>query len=283
MAIFLFVIVLLGWLLGELYDFGYGGLIIALFIAVLLNLFSYFKGDKVALAIAGAKPIQQSDNPYVYRLVENLCITGGLPQPKIYLINDPSINAFATGRDPRHASIAITAGAIEKLENEELEGVISHELSHVKNYDVRLMTVVIICVGVITLIADFFIRGQFIFGGRRNNNREAGQLGAILMIVGLVLAILSPIFATLIQLAISRKREYLADASGALLTRYPEGLANALEKINNFNQPLRRANHATAHLYITNPFAGAGKKISGLFATHPPLNDRIKKLRGMTI
>jgi len=239
----------------------------------------------VALAIAGAKPIQKNDNPYVYRLVENLCITAGLPLPKIYLINDPNINAFATGRKPENASIALTVGAVEKLENEELEGVIAHELSHVKNYDIRLMTIVIICVGMITLMADFFLRAQFIFGGRRSN-RGNNQLGVILMIVGLVLAILSPIFATLIQLAVSRKREYLADASGVLLTRYPEGLARALEKIRDKNQPIRRANHATAHLYIANPFKesdsfkGAGKRVR-LFATHPPIDKRIKKLRTM--
>lgn len=280
MIVFLIVIVLLGWFFGQLYDFGYGGLIIAVTIAVLMNLFSYYSGDKVALAMSGAKPIQKADNPYIYRMVENLCITAGTPLPKIYLINDPNINAFATGRDPKRASIAITTGATSKLENEELEGVIAHELSHIKNYDIRLMTIVIICVGVITLLADFFLRANFIFGGRKSD-RDSGQLGAILMIIGLVLAILSPIFATLIQLSVSRKREYLADASGVLLTRYPEGLARALEKIKNCNQPLMRANHATAHLYIANPFSSAGKKMAGLFSTHPPIEERIKKLRQM--
>jgi heat shock protein HtpX len=280
MMIFLIIIVLLGWVIGAYYNFGYGGIMVAVVIAVLMNLFSYFQGDKVALAMAGAQAIQKVDDPYVYRLVENLCITAGLPTPKIYLINDPNINAFATGRDPQHASIAVTLGAVKKLENEELEGVIAHELSHVKNYDVRLMTIVIICVGVVTLIADFFLRSQFIFG--RSRDRENNQLGSILMLVGLVLAILSPIFSTLIQLAISRKREYLADASGSLLTRYPEGLASALEKIKNENQPMRGANHATAHLYLDNPFRKPGQKMTGLFATHPPIDDRIKRLREMT-
>ncbi len=280
MIIFLIIIVIIGWVFGEAYDFGYGGLIIAVVIAIAMNLFSYYKGDKVALAISGAKPIKKNDNPYVYRMVENLCITAGLPVPKVHVIDDPNINAFATGRNPERASIAVTTGAIEKLENEELEGVIAHELSHVKNYDIRLMTIVIICVGAITLMADFFLRAQFIFGGRRNS-RESGRLGAILMIVGLVLAILSPVFAILIQLAVSRKREYLADASGVLLTRYPEGLAKALEKISQFNQPMKRANHATAHLYIASPFSGLGKKITGLMATHPPLEDRVAKLRQM--
>lgn len=278
MAIFFIVIVLLGWVFGEIYDFGYGGIVIAVIIAVVMNLFSYFKGDKVALAISGAKPIEKNDNPYVYRLVENLCITAGIQKPKIYIIPDSNINAFATGRNPETASIAVTSGAIEKLENEELEGVIAHELSHVKNYDIRLMTIVIICVGVITLMADFFIRAQFIFGGRHSNRN---QMGTILMIVGLVLAILSPVFAILIQLAVSRKREFLADGSAALLTRYPEGLARALEKIKNFNQPMKRANHATAHLYISSPFRSGTKKISKLMSTHPPIDERITKLRQM--
>ncbi|HLD27936.1 MAG TPA: M48 family metalloprotease, partial [Patescibacteria group bacterium] len=187
MAVFLMVIVLIGWLFGEMYDFGYGGIIMAVIIGVLMNLFSYFKGDKVALAMAKARKIEKADNPYVYRLVENLCITAGLPAPRVHIINDPNINAFATGRRPELASIAITTGAIDQLTNEELEGVIAHELSHIKNYDIRLMTIVIICVGVITLLADFFLRAQFFMG--RRNNRDNNQLGAILMIVGLALAI----------------------------------------------------------------------------------------------
>ncbi len=281
MTLFLAVIVLLGWIFGRVQlGSGYGGLIAAFIIAVILNLTSYFKGDKIALAISKAQAIKKENNPYVYRMVENLCIAAGLPTPKIHVIPDQNINAFACGRKPETASIAISLGAIEKLQNEELEGVIAHELSHIKNYDIRVMTIVIVCVGVVTLMADFFLRAQFLFGGRRDS-REGGNLGAILMIVGLVLAILSPIFATLIQLAVSRKREYLADASGALLTRYPEGLARALGKIKNGNQPSKVANHATAHLYIANPFEGVGKKVSGLFATHPPLEDRIARLRKM--
>ncbi|MFA6304468.1 MAG: M48 family metallopeptidase [Patescibacteria group bacterium] len=280
MTIFMIVIVLLGWVFGESQGIGYGGIAIAMVIAVVMNLVGYFKGDKIALAMSKARAINKEDNSYVYRMVENLCLASGLVAPKIYILPDQNINAFACGRKPETASIAISAGAIEKLENEELEGVIAHELSHIKNYDIRVMTIVIICVGVVTLMADFFLRTQFLFGGRRDN-RESGQLGAILMIVGLVLAILSPVFATLIQLAVSRKREYLADASGALLTRYPEGLARALEKIKNSNQPSKTANHATAHLYIANPFEGVGKKVTGLFSTHPPLDDRIAKLRNM--
>src|SRR3989338_5304968 len=207
-------------------------------------------------------------------MVENLCITAGLPVPKIHLIEDPNINAFATGRKPELASIAITTGAIDQLANEELEGVIAHELSHVKNYDIRLMMVVIICIGIITLLADFFLRAQHFIGHGRN--RENNSLGNALMVVGLILAILSPIFASLIQLAVSRKREYLADASAALLTRYPEGLARALEKIKG-NQPVK-ANHAIAHLFIASPFKPVARA-TGLFSTHPPIDERIAKLR----
>lgn len=281
--IFVLFILLLGYFFGRYTDLGYGGLFLAIVISLIMSLVSYYSGDKIALWTAGAVPIKKTDNPYIYRLVENLCITAGLSLPNIYLINDSAINAFATGRDPNHASLALTTGAIEKLENEELEGVIAHELSHVKNYDIRLMMVVIVLVGTIALITDWFLRMRFFgFRGRDDNDRGSGQLGAILMIVGIVLAILSPLIAQLIQLAISRKREYLADASGALLTRYPEGLANALEKIKNFNQPMRRASTATAHLYIASPFS-AKKSLANLFSTHPPIDDRIKKLREMIL
>ncbi|MBT3690349.1 zinc metalloprotease HtpX [bacterium] len=279
MTIFLVFIVLIGYLWGAYYGFGLSGIAIAITLAIVLNLFSFFKGDKVALGISGAKKIKKEQNPYVFRMVENLSITAGLPMPKVYIIEDININAFATGRDPEKASIAVTTGAIEKLENEELEGVIAHELSHIKNYDIRLMMIVIICVGIITLLADFFIRAQFMFGGKKNNSK-GGNAGAILMIVGIVLAILSPVFAKLIQLAVSRKREYLADASGILLTRYPEGLAGALEKIKS-NKPMKRANHATAHLYISNPFKIKKGKKSGLFSTHPPIDERIAELSKM--
>jgi heat shock protein HtpX len=197
--------------------------------------------------------------------------------PTLYLIEDSAINAFATGRKPELASIAITRGAIEKLENEELEGVIAHELSHVKNYDVRFMTLVGVLVGALIIVSDIFLRSRFFFGGRRSNRDNDGA--GIFMIVGIVLAILSPLLANLIKLAISRRREYLADASGALLTRYPEGLAKALEKIGQENQPMQRASKATAHLFLSNPFGNG--KAQAFFSTHPPLEERIKKLRGM--
>ncbi len=276
--IFIVFVLFLGWLYGQLTDTGYFGLVIAIIISLIMGLFSYYGGDKLALATAGAKPITKQDNPYVYRLVENLCITAGLSLPKIYIINDPDINAFATGRDPQHASIAVTSGAIDKLENEELEGVLAHELSHIKNYDIRLMMVVIVLVGIIALLADLLMR-NFLWG---KGDREKNQFSAILLVVGIVLAILSPLIAQIIQLAVSRKREYLADADGALLTRYPQGLANALEKIALTNKlPLKRANNATAHLYIANPFGQSKRFLSNLFSTHPPIEERIAKLRQM--
>jgi heat shock protein HtpX len=231
------------------------------------------------LVSTGAVEIKKEDNPYVYRMVENLCITAGVPTPKVYIINSPALNAFATGRDPEHASIALTTGIIQALENEELEGVIAHELSHIKNFDIRLMTIVVVLVGSIAIISNWFFRANFFMGGRKSNDKEGGQFGAIIMIVGLVLMILSPIIAELIKLAISRKREYLADASGSLLTRYPEGLARALEKISKSNTPLQTASAATAHLFISNPLKG--KSLTSLFSTHPPIEDRINKLRGM--
>lgn len=266
----------LGWLFGSLSDAGPFGIVIALVIAISMSLAGYFSGDRLALAMAGAQAIPKEANPYLYRIVENLAITGGLPLPKIYLIDDPALNAFATGRDPNHASVAVTRGLVEGLENEELEGVIAHELSHVKNYDVRYMTLVVVLVGAISLLANFFLRIRF-FG--RRDSRDSGQIGAVLVIIGLLFAILAPLFAELVKLAISRRREYLADASGALLTRYPEGLARALEKIEASGAPLRRADRATASLYIANPFGG--KRIRGLFSTHPPINDRVRALRTM--
>jgi len=280
-AIFVIFIIFLGWVFGQVTGDGYGALVLALAISLIMALVSFYSGDKVALWTAGAHPLEKKDNPYVYRIVENLCITAGLPTPKVYIISDSAPNAFATGRDPKHASIALTTGLIEKLENEELEGVIAHELSHIKNYDIRLMMIVIVLVGVVALLADWLLRFRF-FGGRRDDRDGGGQIGAILLLVGLILAILSPLFAKLIQLAVSRKREFLADADGSLLTRYPEGLARALIKISDYKEPMRRANDATAHLYISNPFGGKTTKFfHKLFSTHPPVEERIKTLRSM--
>lgn len=282
-AIFIAVVLVIGYVFARFTEAGYPALVIAGVFSILMALGGYFKGDKVALMSTGAKgPISKKDSPYLYRMVENLSITGGLPMPKVYLIQDKSINAFATGRNPEHASIAVTTGAIDKLENEELEGVIAHELSHIKNYDILLMTVVLVLVGLLALLADWFIRIQFWGGGRRRGGDSGGgQLQLILMVVGIILLILSPIIGQMIQLAISRKREYLADASGALLTRYPEGLAKALEKISAENMPMKKANNATAHLFFSSPFGRAKHLMSGLFATHPPVQDRINELRKM--
>jgi heat shock protein HtpX len=275
----LFFLILVGvvwaWSLYFGENSSYSAVIFAVILATGMNLISFYAGDSIALGIAGAKPIDKEQNAYVFRMVENLSITAGLPTPKIYIINDSAMNAFATGRDPKHSSIALTTGIIEGLNNEELEGVVAHELSHVKNYDIRLMMIVIVCVGVIALMADWLTRSLF---WRNRDNNDRGNNG-IFMIIGLVLAILSPLFAKLIQLSISRKREYLADASGALLTRYPEGLARALEKISSQKQALKHANKATAHLYIANPFGS--EKMANLFSTHPPIASRIAALRSM--
>lgn len=276
-VVFVVFVAALGWVFGQLYSTGTAGLITAVVIAFVMTLVSYSSGDQIALWSAGAKPVTKAQAPELYRMVENLSITAGLPMPKLYVMVDPAINAFATGRDPKHSSVAVTTGAMEKLENEELEGVLAHELSHVKNYDIRLMMLVIVLVGAVTILADMFFRAR-LFGGR--SDRREGQAGGILMIVGIVLLILSPIFARLIQFAVSRRREFLADASGALLTRYPEGLARALEKIGADKQPLRHTSEATAPLYISNPF-GPGKSFRNIFSTHPPLDERIKALRAM--
>ncbi len=278
-GIFLAFIIGIGYLLSLYTEAGYGALVFAVIFSSVTSIVSYYHSDKLALHASAAVRIQKEDNPYVFRMVENLCITAGIPVPKVHIINSPALNAFATGRDPEHASIALTTGLIEALENEELEGVIAHELSHIQNYDIRVMTIVVVLVGTIALLSDFFFRFRLLGGGSDDDRRPSGQLGTILAIAGVVLLILSPIISELIKLAISRKREYLADASGALLTRYPEGLARALEKIAASSTPLTTANAATAHLFISNPQKGA--RIKNLFSTHPPIEDRIAKLRGM--
>lgn len=270
--IFCLFIIGLAWSLNIYLGYGYEIVIFAVFLSTFMSVFSYYGSDKIALASTGAKEIQKNDNPKIYRMVENLCITAGIPTPKVCIINSPALNAFATGRDPEHASIALTTGIIAALENEELEGVIAHELAHIKNYDIRLMTIVVVLVGTISLIADMIFRVR-LFGGRDSENKNNG----IMLIVSLILLLISPIVANLIKLAISRKREYLADASGAMLTRYPEGLARALEKISKSNRPLETASTATAHLFISNPFNK--NSLNNLFSTHPPIADRINKLR----
>lgn len=257
---------------------------IFLVIAIVMNFTSFYFSDSIILAISQAQKLERKDNVDLFRLVENLCIASGLPQPRIYVIDDSAPNAFATGRDPKHSAICFTTGILEKLNKTELEGVVAHELSHVKNYDIRLMAVVTILVGLVALIADVFFRSMWLGGGRRNNEDRNGA-GSILIIVAIVLAILSPIIAQLIQLAISRKRESLADASGAVLTRNPDALADALVKISADKEPLEVANKGTAHLYIANPFKqdhkGGITWFANLFNTHPPVEERIAALRAM--
>lgn len=280
MAIFISLITLLAYVFGQASGYGLSYAGIALIISGIMSFASYYYSDSMILAISGAKQISEKDNPQLFRTVQNLCIGDGLPMPKIYIIEDTAPNAFATGRDPTHSVVCVTTGTLDKLDKLELEGVIAHELSHVKNYDIRLQSVVVILVGLVTLLADWFMRSLWL--GNRKSDRENNN-NSLFLILGIVLAILSPIFATLIQLAVSRKRELLADASGALLTRYPEGLASALEKISKDREPLEAANNATAHLYIVNPFKGkdASSWFAGLFNTHPPIEERIKLLRSM--
>jgi len=276
LTIFLLIIIALGWLFARIYD-SPAILIIAVIISVTQSLVSYYSGDKIALAVTGAKEISSKDDLELFRIVENLSITAGLPMPKIYMINDASPNAFATGRDPKHASLAVTSGLRKLLSKPELEGVIAHELSHIGNYDILLMTVVTVLVGVVAILSDIFIRFRYFFGGRGDNKQANG----ILVLIGLLAALIAPLVATLVQLAISRKREFLADSSGVLITRYPEGLASALQKISLYNQPMRKMSSATNHLFISNP-SGINKiTISNLFSTHPPIEQRINALMGM--
>lgn len=260
------------------YDISYVWL--ALGFSTLTSIGSYYFSDRLVLATTGAKPASKEEFPQLHSIVEKLSKDANLPIPKIYIVKDQSLNAFATGRDPKHAVVAATSGLLEKLNNVELEGVLSHELSHVKNFDIRVMTIVAVLVGFIALLANIFMRN--IFFGNFGSSKDRGGMGTIFLVVGVVLAILSPIVATLIQLAISRKREFLADASGALLTRYPEGLASALEKIGKDHVSLRTANNATAHLFIANPFKGRDfSGMAALFMTHPPVEERIRILRSM--
>lgn len=254
-------------------------LYIAVVFSTITSFVSYWWSDKIVLSMSGAKELTFAENKEIYRLVENLAITAGLPLPKIYTIQDTAMNAFATGRDPKHGVVCLTTGIIARLEKNELEGVIAHELSHIGNRDTLLSTVVVILVGFVALLADWFRHWAWFGGGRDSDSKN--QFQVILMIVAIILSLLAPLFAMLIQLAISRKREFLADASGALLTRYPEGLASALEKISGDTEPLEVANRATAHLYIANPFKGGN--VTKLFMTHPPIAERISALRGMKI
>lgn len=281
---FLVIVIAIGWVFSQIYD-SPGILVFAVIFSTVMSLVSYWYSDKIVLSMARARPIDRDSARELYNVVENLCIATGLPVPKIYIIDDPAANAFATGRNAEHAVVAVTTGLLQRLNRSELEGVIAHELSHIGNRDMLISTVVVILVGFISLLSDIFLRSMFWRGRSRSSNRE-GNAGAIFMLIGIALAILSPIAATLMRMAISRKREFLADASGALLTRYPDALASALEKISHDPAPLTIAANTTAHLWFDDPFDKPGQKVSWLtklFLTHPPVEDRIKALRGMKI
>jgi len=277
MAGFFLIVMAIGWAVSWYYGSPtilYGAVVFAL----LMNVGSYWFSDKIALSMNGAKPASREEYFDLYTVTENLAITAGLPMPKLYVIQDPAPNAFATGRDEKHAVVAVTTGLLQILDRTELEGVIAHELSHIKNKDMLVMTVAVVLAGFVAIVADIFLRMSLFGGGSQDRDSKAGVIFAVLAVVAVILA---PIAAQLIQLAISRRREFLADSSGALLTRYPEGLASALQKIAGDGRPMRHANHATAHLFIGNPFGGeAGKFVNKLFATHPPVEARVYALLG---
>lgn len=275
MSLFVLVIGALGYAYG-LYVGSMTSVYLIIGFALVYALISYFVSSRVALAVNGAHEIQKSDNPRLFRIVENLCITTGMPMPKVYVIQDPAPNAFATGRDPKHASVAATTGLLELLDDKELEGVMAHEIGHIQNYDIRVMMIVFACVSVVGILSDFALRMMW-FGGR--DDREDSS--PLAMILALVLAIVAPIIATLVQLAVSRRREFLADATGALTTRYPDGLASALQKIEQYGSALQRQNSSTAHFFFANPLKK--KSFAKLFSTHPPTSERIAKLTKMGV
>lgn len=275
------VLLVLGYFLGEYWGNGYAGMTLAVVVAVIASLSAYYGGDKMILTMSRARRIEKKDHPRLFNVVEELTIAAGLPVPAIYVIDDTAPNAFATGRNPEHASVAITTGLMEKLNRDELQGVMAHELSHVGNRDILFAMMVGIMVGSIVMISDFFLRSVFWTGGKRRRKSGKGDGGAILLVLAIVLAILAPFFAKMLQLAVSRQREYLADASAVKLTRYPDGLASALRKISNDREVLEVANRATQHLYIVNPIKPFEKRAKSLFSTHPPIEDRIARLKSL--
>ncbi len=283
---FVVFIFLLTWLFEYLMGWGTSGLVLAVVVAMTMAAGGYFASDKIVLGISKARPVTREEFPYLYNVVEGLAIAAGIPAPRCYVIEDTAPNAFATGRKPETSVICVTTGILDKLNRVELEGVVAHEMSHIKNYDVRLQTVVVVMAGVVALLSDWMLRSFMWGGGRRRSRRSGGSGGAegLLVLVGLALALLAPFFATIIQLAVSRKREFLADASAAMITRYPAGLASALRKIAADKEPLEAANKATAHLYIVNPLKnlkGGGGGVNRLFSTHPPIEERIAILEKM--
>lgn len=281
MTVFLIVVIAIGY--GVAYMLGNPAILyVAVVFALVMNVGSYWFSDKLVIKMTGAQPATREEYPELWNIVENLSITAGLPMPKVYVVNDPAPNAFATGRDPEHAAVAATTGILQILNRTELEGVMAHELSHIGNRDMLVSTVAVVLAGFVAILADLFMRAMMFGGGDRDNDKA----GIIFLVLGVIGIILAPLAAQMIQMAISRRREYLADVSGALLTRYPEGLASALEKINSYSRPMQRANNATAHLFIADPFGNDKRsfkqKISGLFQTHPPAADRVKRLREMS-
>ena len=279
--LFIVIIGIIGYVVGEMYaGDGFFFMGFALILSGISSFVSYYNSDKMVLAISKAREVTYSDNPTLHNLVENMCIAAGLPKPRVYMIEDTAMNAFATGRDPEHAVICFTSGIVSGLEKRELEGVVAHELSHIGNFDIRLLSIVSILVGTITLLADWVTRGMFY--GRSRRDRDSSSINGIVLIIGIAFLVLSPIIATLIKLAVSRNREFLADASAALLTRYPKGLASALAKISADQETLEAANGATAHLYIENPLKGNHTSFFGnMFNTHPPVTERIDRLLKM--
>lgn len=283
MTVFFGVVIGVGWVFSQIYG-NPGILYVAVLFSILMNVVSYWFSDRIVLALHRAQPVDMAAHPELYRVLENLTIASGLPMPKFYLIQDPAPNAFATGRNPQHAVVAVTSGLLERLDRSELEGVLAHELSHIGNRDMLVSTVAVVLVGFVSILSDIFMRSMW-YSGMGGNRDQKGRGHAVILVIGIVLSILAPLIASLIHLAISRKREFLADASGALLTRYPDGLASALKKIASYSQPMRSATNATAHLFFENPFGAdhkGGQKtplIVKWFSTHPPIEERIKALQ----
>lgn len=280
---FSLILAIVGYALTNIFHWGTTGYVLFGLFIIFYNLILYYNSDKLALAISGARPADPEEYHQLHNVVEELAIAAGIPKPKVYIIPDPAPNAFATGRNPRHASVAVTAGLLDMMNREELQGVIAHEFSHIKNYDILLMTIVAIIGGLLILFRDLFLRSMFFMPRRRDSRRSGGGVEGILVLAGIALAIVAPILVVLIRAAISREREYLADASGAYLTRHPDGLADALEKIGRYTGKLRTASDATAHLFISNPFGKDKMGVANLFATHPPIHARIARLRQLEI
>lgn len=280
-VLFLFLVAALGLVVGLFYGSLVFGIALTTIAGLVYVLIVYNSGDQMILTMTGAKPVTKKEYPYLYHTLEGLSIAAGIPVPKAYVIEDSALNAFATGKDPEHASVTVTTGLLEKMNRQELEGVVAHEMSHVKNYDIRFMMLAVVLVGLVTLLSDFILR-SFLWGGHKRDNRGGGNIQIIFIIIGLLFAVLAPVIGYLIKMAVSRKREFMADANAAILTRYPPGLASALEKIKKDPDPLvDRANKATAHLFISTPFRKEHSFVTNIFATHPPIEERIKRLKEM--